>query len=187
MHTTIATDPQTDTALVAEVYAAFARGDPARQLAGGHGGGRAGGAVPGADGGHHGRPVAAQEHPVHRVSLAPRPDGTRPTAPGRPGAHTGGVPVSAVARRGVVRLLNTSGGRVLVLAGEVDATAVEAFRRCYGAEPVRVDVVDARSVTALSPSGRELLTDTLQWAEWTGRTVTLRSCPLVRRALPPGS
>jgi L-alanine-DL-glutamate epimerase-like enolase superfamily enzyme len=93
------------------------------------------------------------------------------------------VPVSAVARRGVVRLLNTSGGRVLVLAGDVDAAAVEAFRRCYGAEPVRVDAVDARSVTALSPSGRELLTDTLQWAERTGRPVTLRSCPTVARAL----
>jgi anti-anti-sigma regulatory factor len=88
-----------------------------------------------------------------------------------------------VARRGVVRLLNTSGGRVLVLAGDVDATAVEAFRCCYGAEPVRVDVVDARSVTALSPSGRELLTDTLRWAERTGRAVTLRSCPTVVRAL----
>ena len=92
--------------------------------------------------------------------------------------------VPAAARRGVVRLLNTSGGRVLVLAGEVDAGAVEAFRRCYGREPVRVDVVDARSVTALSPSGRELLTDTLQWAGWTGRAVTLRPSPAVRRALP---
>jgi anti-anti-sigma regulatory factor len=93
------------------------------------------------------------------------------------------VPVSAVTRRGVVRLLNTSGGGVLVLAGAVDAAAVEVFRRCYGAEPVRVDVVDARSVTALSPTGRELLTDTLQWAERGGRPVALRSSPAVRRAL----
>ncbi|MGY1650158.1 hypothetical protein [Geodermatophilus sp. SYSU D01119] len=92
--------------------------------------------------------------------------------------------VPAALRRGVVRLLNTSGGRVLVLAGEVDAAAVEAFWRCYGREPVRVDVIDARSVTALSPSGRELLTDTLDRAEWTGRPVALRPSPAVSRALP---
>jgi anti-anti-sigma regulatory factor len=96
------------------------------------------------------------------------------------------VPVPAGARRGVVRLLSTSAGGVLVLAGEVDATAVEAFRRCYGTEPVRVDVVDARSVTTLSPTGRELLTDTLQWARCSGRTVTLRSSPAVARALTAG-
>ncbi|MGY1605550.1 MULTISPECIES: hypothetical protein [unclassified Geodermatophilus] len=89
------------------------------------------------------------------------------------------MPVSAVTRRGVVRLLNTSGGRVLVLAGEVDAAAVEAFWRCYGREPVRVDVVDARSVTALSPSGRELLAGTLECAERSGRPVALRSSPAV--------
>ena len=93
------------------------------------------------------------------------------------------MPLPAGARRGVVRLLNTSGGGVLVLAGEVDASAVEAFHRCYGAEPVRVDVVDARSVTALSPTGRELLTDTLREARRAGRTVTLRSSPAVARAL----
>ncbi|MGY1694309.1 MULTISPECIES: hypothetical protein [unclassified Geodermatophilus] len=89
------------------------------------------------------------------------------------------MPVSAVTRRGVVRLLNTSAGRVLVLAGEVDAAAVEAFWRCYGREPVRVDVVDARSVTALSPPGRELLTGTLEEAERSGRPVALRSSPAV--------
>ncbi len=94
------------------------------------------------------------------------------------------MPVSAVTRRGVVRLLDTAGGRVLVLAGEVDAAAVEAFRRCYGREPVRVDVVDARSVTVLSPSGRELLADTLQEAEWTGRPVVLRCSPAVAGVLP---
>ncbi len=94
------------------------------------------------------------------------------------------MPVSAVTRRGVVRLLDTSGGRVLVLAGVVDAAAVELFRRCYGSEPVRVDVVDARSVTALSPTGRELLTDTLHRAEQAGRVVAVRSSPVVRRALP---
>jgi anti-anti-sigma regulatory factor len=96
------------------------------------------------------------------------------------------VPVPAGARRGVVRLLNTSAGGVLVLAGEVDATAVDAFHRCYGTEPVRVDVVDARSVTALSPTGRDLLTDTLQLGRWSGRTVTLRSSPAVARALITG-
>ena len=95
------------------------------------------------------------------------------------------MPLSAVNRRGVVRLLDTSGGRVLVLAGAVDAAAVEEFRRCYGAEPVRVDVVDARSVTALSPTGRELLTDTLDRAAEAGRAVAVRSSPAVRRALPP--
>ncbi len=94
------------------------------------------------------------------------------------------MPVPAGARRGVVRLLNTSAGGVLVLAGVVDAAAVEEFRRCYGAEPVRVDVVDARSVTALSPTGRELLADTLEEARWSGRAVTLRSSPAVRWALP---
>ncbi|SNS23812.1 hypothetical protein SAMN04488107_1830 [Geodermatophilus saharensis] len=93
------------------------------------------------------------------------------------------MPVSAVTRRGVVRLLATSAGRVLVLAGEVDAAAVEAFWRCYGREPVRVDVVDARSLTALSPSGRELLAGTLEEAEWCGRPVALRCAPDVARAV----
>ena len=89
----------------------------------------------------------------------------------------------AATRRGVVRLLNTAGGRALVLAGEVDAAAVEAFWRCYGREPVRVDRVDAGSVTALSPSGRELLADTLGAAELAGRPVALRPSPVVRAAL----
>ncbi len=94
--------------------------------------------------------------------------------------------MSAVSRRGVVRLLATCGGRVLVLAGDVDAAAVEAFRRCYGREPVRVDVVDARSVTALSPPGRELLAEVLEEAAWTGRPVALRPSPAVRRELSDG-
>ena len=94
------------------------------------------------------------------------------------------MPLSAVNRRGVVRLLDTSGGRVLVLAGVVDAAAVEVFRRCYGAEPVRVDVGDARSVTALAPTARELLTDTLDRAAEAGRPVAVRSSPAVRWALP---
>jgi anti-anti-sigma regulatory factor len=90
---------------------------------------------------------------------------------------------SAADRRGVVRLLDTAGGRALVLAGEVDAGAVEAFRSRYGREPVRVDRVDAGSVTALSPSGRELLVDILQVAELAGRAVALRPSPVVRAAL----
>ncbi len=83
----------------------------------------------------------------------------------------------------MVRLLVTSGGRALALAGDVDAAAVEAFWRCYGREPVRVDVVDARSVTALSPSGRELLAGTLGEAHRSGRPVALRCSPVVSRAL----
>ncbi|MGY1726475.1 hypothetical protein ACI79J_05845 [Geodermatophilus sp. SYSU D01062] len=90
---------------------------------------------------------------------------------------------SAAARRGVVRLLNTSGGRVLCLAGVVDVDAVEAFWRCYGLEPVRVDVVDARSVTALSASGRELVAGVLEAAAGRGREVVLRPSEPVRRSL----
>ncbi|WP_369254835.1 hypothetical protein [Geodermatophilus amargosae] len=90
---------------------------------------------------------------------------------------------SAAPRRGVVRLLNTAGGRALVLAGAVDAAAVEAFWRRYGREPVRVDRVDAGSVTALSASGRELLVDHLRAAELAGRAVALRPSPVVRAAL----
>ncbi len=89
----------------------------------------------------------------------------------------------AAARRGVVRLLVTAGGRALVLAGEVDAAAVDAFRRCYGREPVRVDRIDAGSVTALSASGRELLLDHVEAAERAGRAVALRPSPVVRAAL----
>ena len=93
------------------------------------------------------------------------------------------APHSAATRRGVVRLLNTAGGGTLVLAGEVDAAAVEAFWGCYGREPVRVDRVDAGSVTALSPSGRELLAGSLEAAELAGRPVALRPSPVVRAAL----
>jgi ABC-type transporter Mla MlaB component len=93
------------------------------------------------------------------------------------------APRWAAPRRGVVRLLVTAGGRALVLAGEVDAAAVEAFWSCYGREPVRVDRVDAGSVTALSASGRELLADTLEAAELAGRPVALRPSPAVSAAL----
>jgi anti-anti-sigma regulatory factor len=85
--------------------------------------------------------------------------------------------------RGVIRLLNSSSGGVLCLAGEVDAAAVTDFVRRYGREPARVAVVDAGSVTALSPSGREILLDHLEVARRTGRPATLRSSPAAARAL----
>ncbi|MGY2080332.1 hypothetical protein [Modestobacter sp. SYSU DS0657] len=85
--------------------------------------------------------------------------------------------------RGVVRLLNTSGGRLLCLAGQVDVAAVTAFVDRYGREPARVDVIDAGSVTALSPSGLELLLDHLAVAALAGRQVPVRRSPPVDRAL----
>ena len=88
--------------------------------------------------------------------------------------------------RGVVRLLNTAGGRVLCLAGEVDEPAVEAFLRRYGREPARIDRIDAGSVTSLSPSGVALLRDHLEAARWAGRPVTVSSAPLVDRLLADG-
>ena len=108
--------------------------------------------------------------------------------PGRPGSpHTGAVspqtPESPATRRGVVRLLNTTGGRLLCLAGAVDAAAVDAFWRRYGREPARIDRIDARSVTALSEPGRELLLDHVEAAELAGRPVELRPSPAVTRVL----
>ncbi len=85
--------------------------------------------------------------------------------------------------RGVVRLLNTSGGGVLCLAGQVDSAAVADFVGRYGREPARVAVVDAGSVTALSPSGLEILLDHLEVAERSGRPADLRPSPAVLRAL----
>ena len=86
-----------------------------------------------------------------------------------------GTTSEAAARRGIVRLLNTSGGRALCLAGAVDDAAVDAFRRRYGREPARVDVIDAGSVTHLSPSALELLIDHLDAAELAGRPVTVHA------------
>jgi hypothetical protein len=78
------------------------------------------------------------------------------------------------ARRGVVRLLNTAGGRALCLAGEVDAATVEEFWRRYGREPAPIDVIDTRSATRLSPLARELVAEHERAAERAGRPVTLR-------------
>ena len=87
------------------------------------------------------------------------------------------------AARGVVRLLNTAGGRVLCLAGAVDAAVVESFLRRYGAEPARIDGIDAGSVTLLSTPALQLLLDHLDAAEQGGRPVVLHSSPPVERLL----
>ncbi|MBB3083920.1 hypothetical protein [Geodermatophilus sabuli] len=109
------------------------------------------------------------------------------------------APPDSATARGVVRLLNTAGGRVLCLAGDVDAAAVESFLRRYGREPARVEAIDAGSVTGLSAPAVELLLDHLDAAERAGRPVTVRRSPLVDRVLatalpgrrrppaPPGS
>ena len=85
--------------------------------------------------------------------------------------------------RGIVRLLNTAGGRMLVLAGDVDEVAVDSFRRRYGREPARIDGIDAGSVTVLSPSALELLVDHLDAAGYAGRRVALRLSPHAERLL----
>ena len=87
------------------------------------------------------------------------------------------------AARGVVRLLNTAGGRVLCLAGQVDADSVEAHVRRYGREPMPVDAIDAGSVTALSLPALDLVLDHLDVAERAGRTVRVRRSPEVERLL----
>ena len=81
--------------------------------------------------------------------------------------------------RGIVRLLNTADGRVLCLAGDVDGEVVGRFLRHYGREPVRVDIIEAGSVTSLSPSALDLVLDHLDLAERTGRTVVVRRSPLI--------
>jgi hypothetical protein len=84
------------------------------------------------------------------------------------------VAPDAFPARGIVRLLNTADGRVLCLAGDVDAAVVGRFLRQYGREPARVDVIEAGSVTSLSPSALDLVRDHLDQAERTGRTVVVR-------------
>jgi hypothetical protein len=88
--------------------------------------------------------------------------------------------------RGVVRLLNTSGGRLLCLAGEVDGDVVDSFLLRYGREPAPVEAVDVRSVTALSDPGLELVVDHLRLAELTGRAVAVHCAPQVGRLLAGG-
>ena len=96
---------------------------------------------------------------------------------------TSPLPAGGADAHGVVRLLNTAGGRVLCLAGAVDAELVEGFLRRYGREPARVDGIDAGSVTSLSASGVELVVDHLEAAEGAGRPVALRHSPAVARLL----
>lgn len=92
-------------------------------------------------------------------------------------------PEAPASQRGVVRLLNTAGGRVLCLAGEVDATSVDAFLRRYGREPMPVDAIDAGSVTGLSMPAVDLVLDHLDAAERVGRSVRVRRSRLVERLL----
>jgi len=92
-------------------------------------------------------------------------------------------PSSDPAVRGVVRLLNTAGGRVLCLAGEVDGPAVTSFLRRYGREPARIDRIDGGSITALSAPGVELVLDHLAAAERAGRPVTVDLPAAVERLL----
>ncbi|WP_347056990.1 hypothetical protein ABC795_09810 [Blastococcus sp. HT6-30] len=85
----------------------------------------------------------------------------------------------------MVRLLDTVGGRVLCLAGEVDDAVVDTFLQHYGGEPVRVD---AGSVTGLSAAGRQLLLDHLDAAARIGRQLPLlRSAALARALVGTGS
>jgi hypothetical protein len=93
-------------------------------------------------------------------------------------------PLSAgSAARGIVRLLNTSGGRVLCLAGQVDETVVAVFLQRYGREPARVDRIEAGSVTSLSAPALDLVLDHLHAAELAGRAVPVLRSPLVERLL----
>jgi len=93
------------------------------------------------------------------------------------------LPSTGSAARGIIRLLNTAGGRVLCLAGEVDGEVVNLFLRRYGPEPARIDGVDAGSVIFLSPSALALVRDHLDAAERAGRPVHLRHSPQVGRLL----
>ena len=86
----------------------------------------------------------------------------------------------------MVRLLNTAGGPVLCLAGEVDGAAVESFRRRYGREPARVEGIDAGSVTSLSGAALELVRDHLDVAARGGRTVLVHRAPAIERLLRGG-
>jgi hypothetical protein len=93
------------------------------------------------------------------------------------------APSPAGSARGVVRLLNTSGGRVLCLAGDVDPSVVGSFLARYGREPARVDRIDAGSVTALSGPGLELLREHLAAGELSGRPVPVWPSAVVAELL----
>jgi hypothetical protein len=97
------------------------------------------------------------------------------------------VPSEDSAARGVLRLLNTAGGRVLCLAGTVDDEVVGAFRRRYGPEPVRIDGLDAGSVTNLSPRALELVLEHLAAAERAGRRVAISRSAVVEPLLDGGT
>jgi hypothetical protein len=102
------------------------------------------------------------------------------------GRQTGAVislPSDGSAARGIIRLLNTAGGRVLCLAGEVDGEVVNAFLRRYGREPARIDGIDAGSVTSLTAPALDLVLDHLDAAERAGRPVTVHPAPQVERLL----
>jgi hypothetical protein len=86
-------------------------------------------------------------------------------------------------QQGIVRLLNTAGGRVLCLAGAVDAASVDSFVRRYGREPMPVDGIDAGSVTRMSTPALDLVLEHLAVAERAGRPVRVCRSPTVERLL----
>jgi hypothetical protein len=85
--------------------------------------------------------------------------------------------------RGVVRLLNTSDGGVLCLAGVVSAEVVADFHGRHGREPVPVAAIDAGSVTAFSAEGLDLVLDHLDAASLRGRDLPVRRSQVVARSL----
>jgi anti-anti-sigma regulatory factor len=91
------------------------------------------------------------------------------------------APAGGFPPRGLVRLLNTAGGRVLCLAGDVDEAAVDSYLRRYGREPARIDAIDAGSVTSLSAAALRLVRQHLAAAGAAGRSVALSGPPEVER------
>lgn len=89
--------------------------------------------------------------------------------------------------RGVVRLLVTSGGPTLCLAGAVDDATVEGFYRRYGHEPASIARLDAGSVTSLSPAAVALVREHLRAARRAGRSVTVSASRPVAGLLDGGS
>jgi hypothetical protein len=88
--------------------------------------------------------------------------------------------------QGLVRLLNTAGGRVLCRAGNVDDGSVDSFLRRYGPEPMPVDGIDAGSVTRLSLPALDLVLDHLDAAQRAGRRVRVRRSPQLEALLASG-